>query len=122
MGEDQGRQLGLRGIQGQGREVLRRRLLPRAEGRQEAHRRPPAATEVTDRGVKSSAYRATASLRQYALIAQDEPWVEIYTRDDRGWRLADVNGLDGACLFSEIDCVVPMSELYEGVLDIQPVE
>jgi Uma2 family endonuclease len=79
-------------------------------------------TEATDRGAKSSAYRATASLRQYALIAQDEPWVEIYTRDDRGWFLRDVTGLDGTCAFSEISCLVPMAELYEGVLDIQPVE
>ena len=80
-------------------------------------------TEATDRGAKSREYRASSSLRQYALISQDEPWVEIHTRDEAGfWRISEMNGLDGDWVFTGLDCVVPMAELYEGVLDIQPVE
>lgn len=80
-------------------------------------------TESIDRGAKSREYRASASLRQYALISQDQPWVEIHTRDEGGfWRINEMNGLEGGCAFTELDCVVPMAELYEGVLDIQPVE
>jgi Uma2 family endonuclease len=75
-------------------------------------------TEGIDRGAKSREYRASDSLRQYALISQDEPWVEIHTRDEGGfWRITEVSGLDGNCAFTGIDCVVPMVGLYEGVLD-----
>ena len=75
-------------------------------------------TEAIDRGAKSNEYRATASLRQYALISQDQPWVQIHTRDEAGaWQISEVNGLDGVCAFTGIDCAVPMAALYEGVLE-----
>ncbi|MFN0103960.1 MAG: Uma2 family endonuclease [Bryobacteraceae bacterium] len=74
-------------------------------------------TEGFDCGAKSSEYRASPSLRQYALLSQDEPWVEIHTRDEAGfWRISDVRGLDGDCEFTGLDCRVPMAALYEGVL------
>jgi Uma2 family endonuclease len=80
-------------------------------------------TEAIDRGAKSREYRASNSLRQYALISQDQPRVEIHTRDEAGfWRISEMTGLDSDCVFTGLDCVVPMAELYEGVLDIQPVE
>ena len=74
-------------------------------------------TEGMDRGAKSNEYRATRSLRQYALISQDQPWVQIHTRDEAGaWQTSEVSGLDGVCAFSGIDCAVPMAALYEGEL------
>lgn len=74
-------------------------------------------TEAIDRGAKSREYRASPSLRQYALLSQDQAWVEIHTRDDAGfWRISEVNGLDAECEFTGIDCRVPMAALYEGVL------
>jgi len=75
-------------------------------------------TEAIDRGAKSNEYRATASLRQYALISQDQPWVQIHTRDEAGaWQTSEVSGLDGVCEFTGIDCAVPMAALCEGVLE-----
>jgi Uma2 family endonuclease len=75
-------------------------------------------TEAIDRGAKSREYRASPSLRQYALISQDEPWVEIHTRDDAGtWWISEVRGLEGTGEFTGIGCRVPMAALYEGVLD-----
>ena len=76
------------------------------------------ATEAHDRREKSREYRATPSLREYAMISQVEPWVEIHTRDESGrWWISEVTGLDGVCEFRAINCVVPMAALYEGVLD-----
>ena len=67
---------------------------------------------------KSREYRATGSLRQYALISQEQPWVEIHTRDEAGfWRITEARGLEAECEFTGIDCRVPMTALYEGVLE-----
>ena len=74
-------------------------------------------TEGLDRGAKSSEYRASPSIRQYVLISQDQPWVEIHTRDEAGfWRISEVRGLEAVCDFTGIECRVPMAALNEGVL------
>ena len=75
-------------------------------------------TEGDDRGRKSREYRASPSIRQYALLSQDRPLVEIHTRDEDGhWRISEVSGLDADCSFSALQCSVPMAALYEGVLE-----
>ena len=74
-------------------------------------------TEALDRGAKSNEYRTTPSIRQYALISQHKPWVEIHTRDEAGfWRINDVRGLNGVCELTAINCKVSMAALYERVL------
>lgn len=74
-------------------------------------------TEAKDRGEKSHEYRLSPSLRQYALVNQDRPLVEIYTRQDDGsWRITEVMGLEKECAFSALECSVPMAAIYEGVL------
>jgi len=75
-------------------------------------------TEALDRGIKSREYRASPTLKQYALLSQDQPLVELHTRhEDGSWRISEVSGLDLDCAFSSLDCQVPMAALYEGVLD-----
>lgn len=75
-------------------------------------------TEGEDRGVKALEYRATPSIRQFAFVSQERPWVEIHTRGEDGkWWVEDTVGLDAACVFSALGCTVPMAALYEGVLD-----
>jgi Uma2 family endonuclease len=45
-------------------------------------------TEGYDRGAKAAHYRRIASLREYVLVAQDEPRIEVYRRNERGnWEL-----------------------------------
>ncbi|HEY6179925.1 MAG TPA: Uma2 family endonuclease [Kofleriaceae bacterium] len=45
-------------------------------------------TEAYDRGAKAAHYRRIASLREYALVGQGEPLVEVYRRNERGnWEL-----------------------------------
>src|ERR1051325_819563 len=42
-------------------------------------------TEHVDRGRKKLDYFATPSVRQYAIVAQDDRLVDLYTRTDAGW-------------------------------------
>lgn len=45
-------------------------------------------TEAYDRGAKAAHYRQIPSLREYVLIAQGEPLIEVYRRNERGnWEL-----------------------------------
>jgi Uma2 family endonuclease len=41
-------------------------------------------TEAYDRGAKFAHYRRLASLREYVLVSQDEPRIEVYRRNDTG--------------------------------------
>lgn len=76
-------------------------------------------TEATDRGVKSHEYRGTPSLKQYALIAQSRPFIELHTRHEDGtWRITEVSGLDVECEFESLGCRVPMEKLYRRVFDL----
>jgi Uma2 family endonuclease len=75
-------------------------------------------TEGRDRGEKSHEYRLSPTLRQYALICQDKPLVEIHTRGEDGyWRISEVSGLEAECEFSALQCGVSMAAMYEGVLE-----
>lgn len=45
-------------------------------------------TEAYDRGAKAAHYRRIPSLREYVLIAQGEPLIEVYRRNERdNWEL-----------------------------------
>jgi Uma2 family endonuclease len=48
-----------------------------------------ASTEDYDRGEKRLAYQALSSLKEYALVAQDEPQIERYRRREDGWQYWD---------------------------------
>ncbi len=75
-------------------------------------------TEAIDRGAKSREYRLSPSIRQYALVSQDQPLIEIHTRAADGhWWISEVTGLDADCAFSSLECTVPMAAIYEGVLE-----
>lgn len=69
-------------------------------------------------GEKSHEYRLSPTIRQYALVSQDRPLVEIHTRGaDGNWWISEVMGLESECAFSSLECSVPMAALYEGVLE-----
>ena len=99
--------------------------LARMEGRPNIVTNPVFVAEVLspstkgdDRGAKSQEYEASPTIRQYALLSQDVPRVEMHTRGEDGiWRKDEVNGLEAECVFSSLECSVPMAALYEGVLE-----
>ena len=73
-------------------------------------------TEAFDRGRKFARYQRIASLMDYVLIAQDEPRVERYARQEDGqWLLSIAVGLEAVLSLPSIDCSLPLSEIYDRV-------
>lgn len=73
-------------------------------------------TESYDRGKKFDLYRQLESLREYVLVAQDEPHVERFLRQEDGsWLLTFYTGLEASLQLTTLECVLPLSEIYEDV-------
>lgn len=70
-------------------------------------------TEACDRGLKFTRYRTIPSMREYCLIAQQEPRIEVYRRQpgDR-WLLTEYYGGDAVCRLESLDCELPLSTVY----------
>ena len=74
-------------------------------------------TEGYDRGLKSTHYRAIESLKEYALVSQSEPRIEVYRRmPNGGWLLMEFAGLDAMCRFASLECNMPLAEIYRKVV------
>jgi len=73
-------------------------------------------TEAYDRGFKFAQYRALESLKEYALVSQSEPRVEIFRRQPSGdWLLSESAGMDAVCRFDSVGCTVTMKDVYDKV-------
>lgn len=74
-------------------------------------------TESYDRGKKFDLYRQSDSLKQYVLVAQDEPHVMSYIRQSDGvaWLLTPLEGLAAILDFPTLGISVPLSEIYRNV-------
>ncbi len=74
-------------------------------------------TAARDRGPKFEAYRATNSLREYVLVAQDQCQIEGFYRNDAGqWIIREpVAGQDNAFSFITLDLELKLGEVYQGV-------
>jgi Uma2 family endonuclease len=73
-------------------------------------------TEAFDRGKKFEHYRSIPSLAEYLLIAQDEPRVEQYLRQDGNrWLLTVISGLEGTLALPSIECALALAEVYDKV-------
>ena len=72
-------------------------------------------TEAYDRGAKAAHYRLIESVQEYVLIAQDQPMIEVYSRQGNHWLLSEARALDEAVELASISCRLPLSEVYERV-------
>jgi Uma2 family endonuclease len=73
-------------------------------------------TEAYDRGKKFEHYRTIDSLAEYVLVAQSEPRVEQFLRQDgHQWLLTATSGLDGAVSLSSIEVELALAEIYDKV-------
>ena len=81
-------------------------------------------TEGYDRSAKFAHYRRVPSLRQYVLIAQSEPRVECYTRQEDGelWLFSEVTDLSATVHLASIECDLPLTEAYRRVTFPPPDE
>jgi Uma2 family endonuclease len=69
-------------------------------------------TEREDRGRKKFDYFAVPSIRQYAIVEQDERRIDLYTRTETGWIDEIVTG-DAALNLSAISVEIPLNAIYE---------
>jgi Uma2 family endonuclease len=69
-------------------------------------------TEREDRGRKKFDYFATPSIRQYAIIEQDERRIDLYTRDGDRWTKEVVTG-SAMLNLARIDVEIPLDTIYE---------
>jgi len=73
-------------------------------------------TEARDRGDKFAHYRRISSLREYLLVAQNEPRLELYRRTDAGtWELFEAHTGETLVLAS-IDAHLETDEIYRDPL------
>lgn len=68
-----------------------------------------------DRGDKFHTYRQLKSLKEYVLIEQNKPVIEIYTRKADLWKIRRIEGLDQEIHFSSIDLTLKLSDLYYDI-------
>ena len=74
-------------------------------------------TAQYDRGKKFDLYRELLSLRQYVLIAQSEPRVLSYVRQQDGvaWLMTPSEGLAAMLEFPTVKCRLPLAEIYRDI-------
>ncbi|WP_437667551.1 Uma2 family endonuclease [Sorangium sp. So ce1182] len=73
-------------------------------------------SEAYDRGQKFAHYRHIPSLREYVLVSQHEPRIEVFHRnEDDSWTLREARAGQGAHL-EAIGCTLSVDEVYRDPL------
>lgn len=74
-------------------------------------------TEQYDRGEKFLHYQSLDSLREYVLIAQRKPLIEVFTRQPNGkWQYEATQGLEASVMLESIGCTLSMADVYRDVI------
>ncbi len=61
-------------------------------------------------------YRSISSFCEYLLVAQDEVFIEKYSKQSQGWLLSDFNNLETSISLESIGVELPIAEIYRGVV------
>lgn len=72
-------------------------------------------TEARDRGEKLECYQTLESLQTYVLVAQDRPYIEIYSRQDRDWLYSKAKEMTDRVALDAIGCELSLAEVYARV-------
>ncbi len=73
-------------------------------------------TEAYDRGKKFAFYRSLSSFSEYILIAQKEPLVEVFAKqDDKTWLYQVYQGLETTVKLNTLDRAIALHEIYQKV-------
>ena len=73
-------------------------------------------TEAYDRGQKFLLYRQIPSLREYLLVSQHEPLLEMFVRQaDNLWVLREAAGLAAQLEIPSLGITISLAEIYAGV-------
>ncbi len=74
-------------------------------------------TEAYDRGEKFAHYRRIPSLREYVMVSQREPRLEVFRRNEDGsWTLFEAL-LGQVAKLASIDCQLAVDEVYRSALE-----
>jgi Uma2 family endonuclease len=74
-------------------------------------------TEAYDRGEKFAHYRRLPSLREYVLVSQHEPQIEVWRKNERGrWELAQEAGAGEHATLASVECTLAVDEVYANPL------
>lgn len=69
-----------------------------------------------DRGEKFRKYRTLPSFREYVLIDQYQPVVDVLFRSDENyWKIISYIGLEKEVYINTLDCSIKMSDIYRDV-------
>lgn len=73
-------------------------------------------TEGYDRGLKFRMYRSLPTLREYVLVSQEEPLVEVfYKQDDKSWHYQLYQGTDAEVTLSSAGHTISLKDIYQKV-------
>jgi Uma2 family endonuclease len=73
-------------------------------------------TEAYDRGDKFTHYKSIPSFSEYLLIAQHRPHVTQFIKQNEGaWLQHEFNDLAAVVKLTQLDCELPLSEIYQNV-------
>lgn len=81
------------------------------------------ATQWKDFTEKAVAYQKLASLQVYLIVAQDQPLVTMYYRDEEsGWEVARFDDMGQSLTLPCPDSTLTLAEIYEGIDFTQAAE
>jgi Uma2 family endonuclease len=73
-------------------------------------------SEAYDRGEKFAHYRRIPSLREYVIVSQREPRIEVHRRNEAGrWELYEA-GAGETIELASIECRLSVDEIYRDPL------
>lgn len=71
-----------------------------------------------DRGDKFRKYQRLSSFREYVLIEQDQPIVDVFHKKENGnWEMTSFVGLEAKMQLKTLDIQIPLKDIYEDVID-----
>jgi Uma2 family endonuclease len=75
-------------------------------------------TEAFDRGEKFTRYQTwNPTLREYVLVSQDQPQVEVFTRQSDGsWQYRRYTGLEASVALSSVPCTLKLADVYDRIV------
>lgn len=76
-------------------------------------------TSKYDRNGKFKKYQTIQTFKEYILVDQNTPSVEVFFKTEAGWIFEFYLGLDETVKLQSIDCEIKMSDIYKNVQNLQ---
>ena len=73
-----------------------------------------------DRGRKFLQYKSIPTFREYVLIEQDVPMVDVIIKRGEEWVIKTYIGLEDVVVLESLGCEIKMTDIYENVADLEP--